>query len=170
MIPKRIHYCWFGRGQMPEMAVKCIASWHRFMPDYEYRLWNEDTFDVNSIPYVKEAYEAGKYAFVTDYVRLFALYTEGGVYMDTDVEIIKPLDNLLSLTAFTGYEGSKKQPPVTGIMASEAGGVWVKEQLDSYNGIHFVKENGMLGYQLYHSYFRYNEIQRFYSRWEIPYL
>ncbi len=144
MIPKRIHYCWFGRGQMPEMAVKCIASWHRFMPDYEYRLWNEDTFDVNSIPYVKEAYEAGKYAFVTDYVRLFALYTEGGVYMDTDVEIIKPLDNLLSLTAFTGYEGSKKQPPVTGIMASEAGGVWVKEQLDSYNGIHFVKENGML--------------------------
>ena len=114
------------------------------MPDYEYKLWNEDNFDVNTIPYVKEAFESRKYAFVTDYVRLFALYTEGGIYMDTDVEILKPLDDLLSLTAFTGYEGSKTMPPVTGIMASEAGGEWVKEQLDSYSGAHFVKEDGTL--------------------------
>lgn len=138
MIPKKIHYCWFGRGQMPPMALKCIESWHRFMPDYEYKLWNEDNFDINSVPYVKEAYEARKFAFVTDYVRLYALYTEGGIYMDTDVEVLKPYDDLLELSGFTGYEGSKHLPPVTGTMASEAGGEWVKEQLASYDGAHFL--------------------------------
>ena len=112
MIPKIIHYCWFGRGPMPPMALKCIESWHRFMPDYEYKLWNEDNFDVNSVPYVKEAYEARKFAFVTDYVRLYALYTEGGIYMDTDVEVLKPYDDLLGLSGFTGYEGSKYLPRV----------------------------------------------------------
>lgn len=142
MIPRVIHYCWFGRGQMPELAQKCIESWHRVMPDWEYKLWNEDNFDVNSIPYVKEAYEARKYAFVTDYVRLYALYTVGGVYMDTDVEALKSYEDLLSLTAFTGYEGSKTLPPVTGTMASEAGGIWVKEQLDQYDGLHFIREDG----------------------------
>ena len=107
MIPKKIHYCWFGRGQMPPMALKCIESWHRYMPDYEYKLWNEDNFDINSVPYVKEAYEARKFAFVTDYVRLYALFSEGGIYMDTDVEVLKPYDDLLELSGFTGYEGSK---------------------------------------------------------------
>lgn len=142
MIPRIIHYCWFGRGEMPELAQKCIESWHKFMPDYEYKLWNEDNFDVNSTPYTKEAYEARKFAFVTDYVRLYALYTEGGVYMDTDVEILKPLDDLLHLTAFTGYEGSKYHPPVTGIMASEAGGAWAKEQLGAYDGKRFLNNDG----------------------------
>lgn len=142
MIPKIIHYCWFGRGEMPELALKCIASWHKYMPNYEYKLWDEDSFDVESVPYVKEAYEARKFAFVTDYVRLYALYSEGGIYMDTDVEILKPLDDLLHLPAFTGYEGSKTMPPVTGLMASEANGIWVKEQLDSYKDAHFVKEDG----------------------------
>ena len=144
MIPKKIHYCWFGRGQMPELALKCIESWHKYMPDYQYKLWNEDNFDVNSVPYVKEAYEARKFAFVTDYVRLYALYTEGGIYMDTDVEVLKPYDDLLQLTAFTGYEGSKYMPPVTGTMASVAGGEWVKEQLDSYTDAHFLKSDGTL--------------------------
>lgn len=144
MIPRIIHYCWFGRGAMPELALKCLESWHRFMPDYEYKLWNEDTFDVTGIPYVKEAYETGKYAFVTDYVRLYALYTEGGIYMDTDVEVLKAYDDLLSLSGFTGYEGSKFLPPVTGTMASEPGNAWVKEQLDAYQGIHFIKEDGSL--------------------------
>lgn len=144
MIPKKIHYCWFGRGEMPELAQKCIASWHQFMPDYEYKLWNEDVFDVTVVPYVQEAYEARKFAFVTDYVRLYALYTEGGIYMDTDVEILKPLDNLLSLSAFTGYEGSKFMPPVTGLMASAAKGLWVKEQLDAYENAHFIKSDGTL--------------------------
>lgn len=144
MIPRRIHYCWFGRGPMPELALKCIESWHRFMPDYEYRLWDEDSFDVNSVPYVKEAYEAHKFAFVTDYVRLYALYTEGGIYMDTDVEVLKPYDDLLELSGFTGYEGSKYLPPVTGTMASEPGNAWVKEQLDSYLGAHFLLPDGSM--------------------------
>lgn len=142
MIPRRIHYCWFGRGPMPELAQHCIESWHRFMPDYEYKLWNEDNFDINSVPYVREAYEARKYAFVTDYVRLYALYTEGGIYMDTDVEVLKPYDDLLELGGFTGYEGSKYLPPVTGTMASEAGGEWVKEQLESYKYAHFLLPDG----------------------------
>ena len=142
MIPKKIHYCWFGRGEMPQLAKDCIASWHKYMPDWEYKLWNEDNFDVNKIPYTAEAYAAKRFAFVTDYVRLYALQTEGGVYMDTDVEILKPLDDLLHLKAFTGYEGSKHKPPVTGLMASEAGGEWVGEQLECYNGIHFAQIDG----------------------------
>ena len=126
------------------MALKCLTSWHKYMPDYQYKLWSEDNFDVSSVPYVKEAYDCGKYAFVTDYVRLFALYTEGGIYMDTDVEVLKPYDDLLTLPAFTGYEGSKHLPPVTGTMASEAGGAWVEEQLSAYEGIHFIQEDGSM--------------------------
>lgn len=144
MIPRIIHYCWFGRGQMPELALKCIASWHKHMPDYKYKLWNEDNFDINIIPYTKEAYDCRKFAFVTDYVRLFALYTEGGIYMDTDVEVLKPYDDLLSLPGFTGYEGSKNHPPVTGTVASAAGNEWVKEQLDSYSNAHFRMTDGTL--------------------------
>ena len=129
---------------MPELATRCIESWHKYMPDYEYKLWDEDVFDVNSVPYTKEAYECKKYAFVTDYVRLFALYNEGGIYMDTDVEVLKPYDDLLGLSGFTGYEGSKYLPPVTGTMASEAGNKWVKEQLDSYSGAHFILPDGTM--------------------------
>ena len=144
MIPKKIHYCWFGRGEMPQLAKDCIASWHKHMPDWEYKLWDEDNFDVNCIPYTAEAYAAKKYAFVTDYVRLYALLSEGGVYMDTDVEIIKPLDDLLHLKAFTGYEGSKHKPPVTGLMASEPDGEWVTEQLNDYVDAHFIKDDGSM--------------------------
>lgn len=144
MIPRIIHYCWFGRSPMPELALKCIESWHKYMPDYEYKLWNEDNFDIGSNQYVKEAYDARKFAFVTDYVRLYALYTEGGIYMDTDVEALKPYDDLLSLSAFTGYEGSKTYPPVTGTMASEIGGEWVAEQLAAYDNAHFVNPDGSL--------------------------
>ena len=103
MIPKTIHYCWFGRAPMPDLAHRCIESWHKFMPNYEYKLWNEDNFDINCNKYVKEAYEAEKYAFVTDFVRLYALYSEGGIYMDTDVEVLKPYDNLLHLSGFIGF-------------------------------------------------------------------
>ena len=144
MIPRIIHYCWFGRGPMPELALRCIDSWHKFMPDYQYKLWNEDNFDIESVPYVKEAYESRKFAFVTDYVRLYALFTEGGIYMDTDVEVLKPYDDLLSLPGFTGYEGSKFMPPVTGTMASEPGNAWVKEQLEAYDSLHFIKSDGTL--------------------------
>jgi len=129
---------------MPELALKCIDSWHRLMPDYEYKLWNEDNFDVNSVPYVNEAYQSRKFAFVSDYVRLYALFTEGGIYMDTDVEVLKPYDDLLSLPGFTGYEGSKFLPPVTGTMASEPGNAWVKEQLEAYVSLHFIMPDGTI--------------------------
>ena len=142
MIPRKIHYCWFGRGEMPELARKCLASWHEFMPDWEYQLWNEDNFDVDSTPYTKEAYEARKYAFVSDYVRLWALCNEGGVYLDTDVEAFKPLDDLLGYGAFAGFEGSKHVPMGTCVMASQSQGAWVKEQLGHYQGRHFLQKDG----------------------------
>lgn len=144
MIPKIIHYCWFGRGPLPDLAQKCIASWQKYMPDYKIKEWNEDNFDVNSIPYTKEAYKSRKYAFVSDVVRLYALYYEGGIYMDTDVEILKPLDDLLTLSAFTSYESGNHMSPVTGLIASKAHGEWVKEQLDAYNELHFLKEDGTM--------------------------
>ena len=142
MIPRIIHYCWFGRGPMPELALKCIESWHRFMPEYEYKLWNEENFDINCNTYVKEAYEARKYAFVSDYARLYALYTEGGIYMDTDVEVIKPYDDLLNLSGFIGFEGTKYRHIGTGTIASEPKGEWVREQLAAYDGIHFLLPDG----------------------------
>lgn len=129
---------------MPELAVKCLESWKKFLPDYQMKLWNEDSFNVNSNPYTQEAYEAGKFAFVTDYVRLYALYHEGGIYMDTDVEVLKPLDDLLNLSAFSGYESNKFSNFPTGLMASEAGGIWVKEQLDFYKNVHFKNPDGSL--------------------------
>lgn len=144
MIPRKIHYCWFGRGDMPEMAKKCIESWHRYMPDYEYKLWNEDTFDVNQILYTKQAYEAKKFAFVSDYARLWALEREGGVYLDVDFEVLKPFDDLLIWDAFAGFEGSKHSPVMMGVVASRAHGQWVTEQLRYYQARHFVKEDGSL--------------------------
>ncbi|MBR1514751.1 MAG: glycosyl transferase [Bacteroidales bacterium] len=144
MIPKIIHYCWFGRGEMPELAQKCIASWHECMPDWEYKLWNEDNFDVNQIPYTKEAYATKKYAFVSDYVRLWALYNEGGVYLDVDFEVYKPFDDLLQWEAFAGFEGSKYSPLMMGVIASQAQGDWVSEQLNYYLDRHFIKDDGSL--------------------------
>lgn len=142
MIPKVIHYCWFGRGQMPELALKCVESWKIHCSDYTLKEWNEDNFDLDLYPYAKEAYEARKFAFVTDVVRLYALYNEGGIYMDTDVEVLKPLDDLLRLPAFSGYESNKNTTFPTGIMASMKGGIWCEEQLAYYNGKHFVNEDG----------------------------
>ena len=142
MIPRIIHYCWFGRGEMPELAQKCIDSWHKYMPDYVYRLWNEDNFDINSNQYVKEAYESRKYAFVSDYVRLYALCKEGGIYMDTDVEVLKPYDNLLNLSGFIGFDGTKHHPVGTGTIACLADGEWVLEQIHAYDEIHFINPDG----------------------------
>ena len=144
MIPKIIHYCWFGGKEMPELALRCIASWKKYLPDYELRLWNERTFDLDMYPYAREAYEHHKFAFVTDVVRLWALERFGGVYMDTDVEMLRPLGNLMTLPAFTGYEASLANAPVTGLMASAPHGVWVCEQLAYYEGKHFVQADGSL--------------------------
>ena len=142
MIPKIIHYCWFGGNPLPELARKCIASWKHYLPDYEIKEWNENNFNLNLYPYVREAYDKRKYAFVTDVVRLYALYHEGGIYMDTDVEVLKPLDRFLSHTAFSGFESYKDIP--TGIMASVKGGLFCKDNLDYYEDKHFVKPDGSL--------------------------
>ena len=104
MIPQIIHYCWFGGNPLPESAKKCIASWRKFLPDFEIKEWNEDNFDVNIIPYTQQAYEAKKYAFVSDYARFWILYKYGGLYFDTDVEIIKPLDDIIERGPFMGME------------------------------------------------------------------
>lgn len=144
MIPRKIHYCWFGHGETPQLAKDCIASWHRYMPDWDYRLWNEDSFDVDRYPYAKEAYEAGKYAFVSDFVRLYALEREGGVYLDVDFEVYKPFDDLLGFHAFAGFEGSKHLPLMMGVCASEPHGQWVSEMLEAYNDRRFVKPDGSL--------------------------
>ncbi len=106
MIPKVIHYCWFGRNTLPDSAQKCIASWRKFLPDHEIREWNEDNFDVNIIPYTQQAYEAKKYAFVSDYARFWILYFYGGLYFDTDVEIIKPMNDIIAQGAFMGIEAN----------------------------------------------------------------
>ena len=131
MIPKIIHYCWFGRGEKPELAKKCIASWRKFCPDFEIREWN---------PYVEEAYASKKYAFVTDYVRLYAMYTCGGIYMDTDVEVVRPLEEFLTCKAFSGFESTRYVP--TGIMASEKGVPIIYELLDYYTDKHFFNDDG----------------------------
>ena len=102
MIPKIIHYCWFGRNPLPDSAKKCIESWRKFFPEYEIKEWNEDNFDVHLIPYVEEAYNAKKYAFVSDYARFWILYFYGGVYFDTDVEVIRPMDDILAKGGFMG--------------------------------------------------------------------
>jgi len=97
IIPKIIHYCWFGGNPLPKDALECIASWRKYLPDYEIKEWNESNFDVNCCPYVKQAYEAKKYAFVSDYVRFFVLFKEGGLYFDTDVEIIKDMNHIIAV-------------------------------------------------------------------------
>lgn len=140
MIPKRIHYCWFGGNDLPELAQRCISSWREMLPDYEIVRWDEDSFDVNSNQYVREAYECKKYAFVSDYVRLYALCSQGGVYMDTDVQVVKPLDPFLHHKAFSGFENVHSIP--TGIMACEEGFPGFCELLDWYRDRHFLNEDG----------------------------
>ncbi|MBE6271833.1 MAG: glycosyl transferase [Prevotella ruminicola] len=104
MIPKIIHYCWFGGNPLPELAQRCIASWRKFLPDYEIKEWNEDNFDVNIIPYTAEAYRQKKYAFVSDYARFWIMYKYGGIYFDTDVEVIRSMDDMIAQGNFMGFE------------------------------------------------------------------
>ncbi len=150
-IPKIIHYCWFGNNPLPDYAVKCIDSWKRFCPDYEIKLWNEDSFDFSSCKYAKQAYENGKYAFVTDYVRLVVLYEYGGIYLDTDVELIKPLDPLLSKAGFAGFERGEPGPYGREFMIASGLGIGceaknelIHSMLNDYDGISFADENGQL--------------------------
>lgn len=104
MIPKIIHYCWFGQGEMPERDRKCMESWKLFLSDYEFKLWNEDNFDIHATKFTRQAYEKRKFAFVADYARLCALEQYGGLYLDTDVEVLKNLDEFLKYDSFIGFE------------------------------------------------------------------
>ena len=140
MIPKIIHYCWFGGNPLPELAKKCIESWKQILPEYEIKEWNESNFDISSYSFTQQAYDAKKYAYVTDVVRLYALKAEGGVYMDCDVEVLKPLDNFLNHAAFSGFENNNCVP--TGIMASVKNGEWATDMLNYYDNKKFIDDNG----------------------------
>lgn len=129
---------------MPELAVKCIESWKKYLPEYELRLWNEDTFDLDMYPYAREAYDNRKFAFVSDVVRLWALEQYGGVYVDTDVKVLKSYVPLLNDTAFIGLEESKAHLPGTCVMGCMPHCQWVKDMLALYDGIEFVKPDGSL--------------------------
>ncbi|MDY4758899.1 MAG: glycosyltransferase, partial [Bacteroidaceae bacterium] len=162
MIPKIIHYCWFGRNPLPESAKKCIASWRKNLPDYEIKEWNEDNFNVNIIPYTKEAYEVKKYAFVSDYARFWILYHHGGIYFDTDVEVIRPMEEIIRRGPFMGREagafvknicnanaiGEESETalgvaPGLGLGVNPGLGLY-KEFLDLYNGLNFTNTDGTL--------------------------
>lgn len=140
MIPKKIHYVWLGRGEKPELANKCIESWKKYLPDYEIIEWNEDNFDINSNTYLKEAYENKKYAFASDYIRLAVLHEYGGIYMDTDVEVLKSFDDFLNLNAFTCFESNGYI--TTGVIGTKKKNKWVKDMLSLYTNLNFIKEDG----------------------------
>ncbi|MBW7456960.1 glycosyltransferase family 32 protein [Paenibacillus sepulcri] len=139
-IPRIIHYCWFGRGAKPQLFIKCMRSWQKHLNGYQLIEWNEDSFDIQSNPYVKEAYAARKYAFVSDYVRLHALYHHGGIYMDTDVEVVKPLDRFLDHEAFSGFEDGHFLQ--SGTMGAAKGHPWIGELLLDYDKRRFLRKDG----------------------------
>ncbi|MEG1870719.1 MAG: glycosyltransferase [Peptostreptococcaceae bacterium] len=149
MIPKIIHYCWFGGNPLPELAQKCIASWRKYLPDYDIKEWNEDNFDVNIISYTSEAYEAKKYAFVSDYARFWILYKYGGLYFDTDVEVIKPLDDIIEKGSFMGCENEIEKNGATTLGVAPGLGLGVnpglglyKDLLDLYETLSFKTNKG----------------------------
>jgi hypothetical protein len=141
LIPKVIHYCWFGRKPIPERNRKCIDSWRKYCPDYEIVEWNENNYDINKNLYMKQAYEAGKFGYVPDYARLDLLYQYGGFYFDTDVELIKNIDDLLYQQAFTSFE---EYPTINvgGGSGCEKGFLLFKKMRDTRENIFFIKEDG----------------------------
>ena len=141
MIPKKIHYCWFGRNELPPLAKKCIESWKKFFPDYEIIEWNEDNFDVNFNQYLKEAYNEKKYAFVTDVARLYVIYKYGGIYFDTDVEVIKPFNDILNCEAFFGIEKAGYVATGLGFGANKEN-KFIKMLLDDYDNRKFINDDG----------------------------
>ncbi|MBQ4111020.1 MAG: glycosyl transferase [Clostridia bacterium] len=140
-IPKVIHYCWFGKGKMPPLAEKCIKSWEKYCPSYKIVCWNEENFDITENRYAKEAYDAGKWAFVSDYVRLKVLYSEGGIYLDTDVELIKPLDDLIKENGYMGFDDNGIISTGLGF-ACEKGNELIGRLLADYNDISFILPDG----------------------------
>ena len=141
MIPKVIHYCWLSNDPYPEKIQHCINSWKKILPDYEFVLWDTKRFPLDKSPWVKEAFEAKKYAFAADYIRLYALFEYGGIYLDSDVEVLKKFDDLLTLPYFIGNESFDDRVEVAAFGA-EKGTTWIKECLEYYEGRHFIKEDG----------------------------
>lgn len=133
MIPKRIHYCWFGRGEKPKLAKKCIDSWKKLCPDYEVIEWNEENFDVTKYEYTQYCYSQGKWAFLSDFARLIAVYDNGGIYLDTDVELVKRPDELLDYQAFFGFENDETVATGLGFGAVSNHPI-VKAMIDTYLG------------------------------------
>ncbi len=145
MIPKIIHYCWFGRSPKPDSVLFCIESWRQFCPDYEIIEWNESNYDYTVCNYMRQAYEAKKWSFVTDYARLDIIYRYGGFYFDTDVELIKPLDSLLNHNAFMGFDNTPRENHfvASGLgFGAEKGNQLIKEMMEDYDGVSFLKEDG----------------------------
>ena len=157
MIPKTIHYCWFSGDEKPDLVKRCIESWHKYLPDYNIKCWDGNSFDFNSVEYVREAMEIKAYAHASDYVRLYALYTEGGIYLDSDVEVFRSFDELLYNQFFSGVE----QFPIyysrnkisrmcnhiqAAIMGSEKSHPYLKDCLDKYHTLHFKIAEGQYDY------------------------
>lgn len=142
MIPKTIHYCWFGGNNLPEDAKKCIDSWKKYLPDFDIKEWNEGNFDIECCEYVKQAYKMKKWAFVSDYARFWILYNYGGVYFDTDVEIIKDMHSIIERGAFMGCETIDKCAPGLGLGVNPGLGLY-KEVLEYYQQLHFDIKNGI---------------------------
>lgn len=142
MIPKIIHYCWFGGKEKPETVLRMIRTWQKHCPDYQLKEWNETNFNIHINCYCEEAYAQRKWAFVSDVARMYALYNEGGIYMDTDVEVVRPLEPLLGSRAFLGFEGTKWI--ATSILGTEPQNPIIHLFLDSYNKRAFIREDGSL--------------------------
>ncbi len=148
IIPKVIHYCWFGHTPLPQAAQECIKSWRKYMPDYEIKEWNESNFDVYMTTYTEEAYLLKKYAFVSDYARFWILYHYGGIYFDVDVELLKPIDDIIAQGAFMGLENMKgsKHGDIVAVnaglgLAVNSGHTLYKKVLDCYEHKHFTSWN-----------------------------
>lgn len=141
MIPKTIHYCWFGGNPLPDDALKCIDSWKKYCPEYEIKEWNESNFDFSDCQYAREAYDAKKWAFVSDYARFKILYEHGGLYFDTDVEVIRPLDDLVAAGPFMGFESETSVAPGLGLAANPGLGLY-KTMIDKYKSLHFLMPDG----------------------------
>ena len=142
MIPKIIHLCWLSGDPYPPKIAKCLKTWEKFLPDYEVVLWDTKRFDLESSIWVRQAFENKKYAFAADYIRFYALYHMGGIYLDSDVEVLKSFDDLLDLPYFVGAE--KAQTPEAAVIGAEKGCDWIKQCLDYYDHRSFVKEDGSL--------------------------
>ena len=139
-VPKTIHYCWFGGNPLPELVQRCIKSWKKYCPDYEIVEWNESNFDIHSNRFVEEAYQTKKWAFVADYVRLYALYKYGGVYLDSDVELLQPIDRFLTDGAFAGFE--TKDSPAAMVFGCEKGLPLIREFMAEYEDRPFIRQDG----------------------------